>query len=202
MIALTRHIDKVAFKIKEECMDYYKNPGEDDVTKPGGLRLLKPGEIVLAVTLFGYSIHYNKVWVHRGSYLPFNIQGNFTAMTPNGEMWFQEGVYEEDFSRTSIKMQHMFLHEMMHVWQHQRGMWVRTRGAFSWAADYSYSLDKENLLDYSLEQQASLVSDYWVLLHGGFYHTKANINYRHYPSSESVENLIEKYRDILGSFPQ
>ncbi|MEB6378998.1 hypothetical protein MXM41_08625 [Leclercia adecarboxylata] len=30
--------------------------------------------------------------------------------------------------------QHLFLHEMMHVWQHQRGMRVPMRGAFSWMA--------------------------------------------------------------------
>lgn len=67
-------------------------------TKKGGLRRLRPGEINLASSLYGFSIHYNQVWIHRGSYLPFNLQNNNTAMTPNGEMWFQEGVYQHDFS--------------------------------------------------------------------------------------------------------
>jgi len=56
------------------------------------------------------------------------------------------------------------MHEMGHVWQHQHGQWVRTRGLFSWAADYFYQLDKEKIMDYSLEQQASILADYWVLL--------------------------------------
>lgn len=173
-----------------------------DRIEPGGLRILRTGEIILATTLYGNSIHYNKVWVHRESYLPFNLQYNLTAMTPNGEMWFQEGVYENDFSMASLSRQHMFLHEMMHVWQHQRGMWVRTRGAFSWAADYSYSLDKESLLDYSLEQQATIVSDYWVLIYRGFFHTTTDIKYRDYDPYEPISALIAKYKKILRGFPQ
>lgn len=99
----------------------YPNSVNWPVTREGGIRRLRLGEINLASSLYGFSIHYNQVWVHRGSYLPFSLQDNLTAMTPNGEMYFQEGVYERDFSMASIDMQHMFLHEMMHVWQKQRG---------------------------------------------------------------------------------
>ena len=56
------------------------------------------------------------------------------------------------------------MHELGHVWQHQHGQWVRTRGLFSWAADYFYQLDRANLTDYPLEQQASILADYWLLL--------------------------------------
>ena len=31
----------------------------------GGLRLLTLGEINLASSLYGFSIHYNQVWIHR-----------------------------------------------------------------------------------------------------------------------------------------
>ncbi|MCK6942110.1 hypothetical protein L8Q45_15715, partial [Enterobacter roggenkampii] len=41
---------------------------------------------------------------------------------------------------------------------------VAIQGAFSWAAEYTYRLDKEKLTDYSLEQQASILADYWLLL--------------------------------------
>jgi len=167
----------------------------------GGVRLLKPGEINLALSLYGCSIHYNRVWIHRESYLPFNLQPDLQAMSPNGEMWFREGTYQRDFSKAVVYYQHMFLHEMMHVWQHQRGMWVRTRGAFSWAVDYSYSLDKKSLRDYGLEQQASIVSDYWILTHHGFYHSSADIKYRDYDPSEPVSSLIAKYKKVLGNFP-
>ena len=134
-------------------------------------------------------------------YLPFNLQNDLQGMSPNGEMWFQDGRYQADFSLTTLYLKHLFLHEMMHIWQHQRGMWVRTRGAFSWAADYSYSLDKATLLDYGLEQQASIVSDYWVLINYGFYRTSAPIQYRDYNPAISEKTLIAQYKKVLGSFP-
>lgn len=41
-----------------------------DNQKEGSLRLLTSGEIRLAKSIFGDSIHYHKVWIHHGSYLP------------------------------------------------------------------------------------------------------------------------------------
>lgn len=181
---------------------YYQNSIEWPETKEGGLRRLRLGEINLASSLYGYSIQYNKVWVHLESYLPFNLQNPTQAMSPNGEMWFRPERYKDDFSATAGPYyKHLFLHETMHVWQHQRGMWVRLRGSMSWAADYTYSLDKANLLDYSLEQQASIVSDYWLLKHYGFYGNSNLYVYRDYDPNESTLSLLKKYEKVLGSFP-
>lgn len=180
---------------------YYPNSVAWPETKAGQMRRIRLSEINLATTLYGYSVRYNEVWIHRGSYLPFNLQDNYTAMTPEGEMWFQEGVYQEDFASPYINGQHLFLHEMMHVWQYQRGMWVRTRGAFSWAADYTYSLDKNHLLEYGLEQQASLVSDYWLLKNYGFLNHANLYKFRDYIPSEKDTALLARYEKILGGFP-
>ncbi|WP_312191182.1 type IV secretion protein Rhs [Leclercia sp.] len=184
---------------------YYLNSVKWPSTEEGGLRRLRLGEINLASTLYGYSIHYHKVWIHRESYFPFNLQDADRGMAPNGEMWFRTGKYQHDFSMPEKGepqiAQHLFLHEMMHVWQHQRGMWVRMRGAFSWVADYTYSLDKATLGDYGLEQQASLVSDYWLLKHYGFLGNEGLYDYRDYDPSEPVLTLMQKYEKVLGSFP-
>lgn len=184
---------------------YYLNSVEWPPTEEGGLRRLRLGEINLASTLYGYSIHYHKVWIHRESYLPFYLQNPGQAMAPDGEMWFRAETYEHDFSMPAKDdtpgAQHLFLHEMMHVWQHQRGMWVRTRGAFSWMADYTYSLDKANLLDYALEQQASIVSDYWLLKHYGFWGNSHLYKYRDYDPSEPALVLLRRYEKVLGNFP-
>ncbi|EMB4325234.1 type IV secretion protein Rhs [Pluralibacter gergoviae] len=173
--------------------------------KEGGARLLTIGEISLAATLFKYSIRYNTVWVHLDSYLPFNTQNPKQAMSPNGEMWYREPRYEDDFSMPIYSgrpnAQHLFLHEMMHVWQHQRGMAVRLRGLMSWAADYTYSLDKKNLLDYGLEQQASIVSDYWLLKYFGFRGNSNLFDLRDYNPGEPVSSLMKRYENILGRFP-
>ncbi|WP_024550123.1 hypothetical protein [Siccibacter turicensis] len=174
-------------------------------TSEGGLRRLRLGEINLARSLYGFSIYYNKVWIHLESYLPFNLQNPAQAMSPDGEMWFRDRTYENDFSMPSNQRtpaaQHLFMHEMMHVWQHQRGMWVRVRGAFSWAADYTYSLDKD-LLEYGLEQQASIVSDYWLLRHYGFWGNSNLYAYRDYEPSEPARELLTKYEQVLGRFPE
>lgn len=132
----------------------------------GRLRLLTLGEIAMARRVYGEAIHYGHVWVHCDSYLPFGMQCSCYAMTPNGEMWFREQHYKEDFAATHVFIQdkHLFIHELGHVWQHQHGQWVRTRGLFSWAADYYYELDKQKLTDYSLEQQASILADYWLIV--------------------------------------
>jgi len=86
-------------------------------------------------------------------------------MTPNGERWVRKEEYVADYSKASVSIgqKHLFIHELGHVWQHQTGRWVRLRGSFSWAADYTYRLDKEKLTDYTLEQQASIIADYWLL---------------------------------------
>ncbi|ATF93206.1 Uncharacterised protein [Cedecea neteri] len=169
--------------------------------KRGGLRLLTTGEIALAQKIFASSIRYHQVWIHHGSYLPFNIQDNNTAMTPNGEIWFETKVYRDDYSTATVDSQHLFLHEMVHVWQHQRGMMVRTRGLFSWAVDYYYDLNGKKLSDYGMEQQAAIVSDYWLLLNHGFYKYTESIKYKYYSPVESDRNLSLKYKRVLGSFP-
>ncbi|MFR3779495.1 MAG: hypothetical protein ACLTW6_13635 [Enterobacter sp.] len=52
------------------------------------------------------------------SYLPFNLQPVDVAMSPNGEMWFREDTYSPDFSLEKLlDKKHLFMHEMMHVWQ-------------------------------------------------------------------------------------
>lgn len=166
---------------------------------------MRSGEITLCRSLFGTSIRYHQVWIHLESYLPFNLQNPVQAMSPNGEIWFRDERYESDFSaptkQVSPDAQHLFLHEMMHVWQYQHDMWVRTRGAFSWAADYTYSLNKATLRDYGLEQQASIVSDYWLLKHYGFYGHSNLYSYRDYNPSEPVIILMRKYEQVLRCFP-
>lgn len=132
----------------------------------GSLRLMTLGEISMARKVFGSSINYNIVWIHCDSYFPFGMQSKDYSMAPNGELWFRKESYHSDFSCLTVTMKNKrtFIHELGHVWQHQHGQWVRLRGIFSWAADYIYDLDKEKLTDYSLEQQASIIADYWLLI--------------------------------------
>lgn len=144
-------------------------PAANVQTKEEMLRRMTSGEIAMARNIYGDSVVYSRVWIHCDSYLPLGLQNARYAMTSNGELWLRKEEYVADYSKASVSVgrKHLFIHELGHVWQHQTGRWVRLRGSFSWAADYTYRLDKENLTDYSPEQQASIISDYWLLLSYG-----------------------------------
>ncbi|MXG72454.1 type IV secretion protein Rhs [Escherichia coli] len=137
--------------------------------KEGGVRLLTTGEIQLAHSVFLSTIDYSKVWIHRESYLPFNLQDKNTAMTPDGEIYFREQ-YSDDFSQVTDDLQHMFIHEMSHVWQRAQGMNVIGRGLVSWMVSYHYTLDGRLLSEYAMEQQAQIIADNFILETHGYKH--------------------------------
>ncbi|PWC16457.1 type IV secretion protein Rhs [Brenneria corticis] len=180
--------------------------GQVQDKKEGTLRLLTLNEIALAHRVFGGSITYARVWIHCDSYLPFGLQDSRTAMAPNGELWFRKELYEHDFGKSthSIATRHLFIHEMAHVWQHQHGQWVRLRGAFSWAADYTYDLDeKKTLTDYSLEQQAQIIADYFVLTTYGYSeweYQKINLRSVSYTGKVRGNTLLSLYKNTLSDF--
>lgn len=172
--------------------------------KEGGLRLLTAGEIQLAQSVFLSTIDYSKVWIHRESYLPFNLQDEHTAMTPNGEIYFRKE-YRDDFSQSTDELQHLFIHEMSHVWQRARGMNVIGRGLVSWLVSYRYTLDGRILSEYSMEQQAQIIADNFVLQSFG-YEIWNKLETNRYPDvtldgdiSEPV--VREGYKIALKEFP-
>ena len=125
-------------------------------------RLLTPGEIAMVTSIFKDSINISSVRVRRGPILP--MQNSDTAVTPFGEIYFPEKHFMLDFSTEQSGDKHWFMHEMVHVWQYQRGMAVAIKGLMSWHADYEYELTNDKVLsDYGMEQQASIISDYWCL---------------------------------------
>lgn len=120
------------------------------------------GEIQMAKEIFRDTIRYPKVWIHKGSYLPFGLQSMGTSMSPNGEMYFRKE-YSTDFSQANTRKKHVFIHELSHVWQYQHGMKVKLRGLVSWVAKYEYALDSWPLSTYGMEQQAQIIADYYIL---------------------------------------
>lgn len=75
------------------------------------------------------------------------------------------------------------------------------RGAFSWAVDYHYDLDKPQLLNYGLEHQACIVSDYWLLKTYGFGNRSDLYRLKNYNPAEPALRLMARYQKVLGSFP-
>ncbi|SRR5471030_311270 len=171
----------------------------------GQLRRMTSGEIALAQALYSDQINYTTVWIHCDSYLPFGLQSKNVAMTPNGEIYFRDGYYYADFSADNVSTdsKHIFLHELCHVWQYQHGMMVKLRGLFSWAVDYHYNLAKPRLSDYSMEQQASIVSDYYILRDYGYsqWQDLWGNNFINKDGDYNDTDLLRMYEKILGSFP-
>ena len=127
-------------------------------------RKLTAGEIAAARTIFGANLNYVPIDIHRGKYVFF--QPNDIAMAPNGDVYFPEAVYKPDFSLTPSDMSWM-IHELTHCWQYQHGMWVRLRGVLEREYDYGdLGSGQRTFGSFKLEQQASIVSDYFRITRG------------------------------------
>jgi hypothetical protein len=125
-------------------------------------RALTGGEVAMASALFGAAIDYAKVRIINRRYMPF--QPKNCAMTPNGRMYFHHSCFLDDYSAGDVHAQHWFMHEMVHVWQHQLGYPVRLRGAVRIGLGYQYRLRAgATLADYNMEAQGDLLADYFVL---------------------------------------
>ncbi|WP_275555999.1 hypothetical protein [Mixta sp. Marseille-Q2659] len=165
--------------------------------KEGNSRKLTSGEILLAKKVFSEGIRYEQVRVFNDSYLPWGMQSREVAMTPNGNLYFRQPHYSDDFSKEYGRIQHWFIHEMVHVLQHQIGMNVRMRGAFSWIASYNYSLPPyKKLSDFNMEQQASIISDYFCLTHLGLSEFKVISTFRGIIGPD----IKDKYKSVLEIF--
>ncbi|HLL03455.1 MAG TPA: peptidoglycan-binding domain-containing protein [Myxococcaceae bacterium] len=133
-------------------------------------RSLTPGEIALSQTIFKGAINYSKVKVHKKEFLPFGVQPDDTAMTPNGEMYFNKKHFKEDFSIGWESDKHWFIHEMVHVWQYQLGYNVQSHGVklhLRGGDPYAYTLSSSSRIqDYNMEQQGDVIADYFSVLNG------------------------------------
>lgn len=130
----------------------------------GQRRRLTAGEIAMATLVFGGAIDYGRVQVYKRRYLPFGLQPRNCAMTPNGAMYFHPSCCLDDFSGGSVHARHWFMHEMVHVWQHQLGYPVRLRGAVRLGLSYRYVLAAgKTLADFNMEAQGDVLADYFAL---------------------------------------
>ena len=127
-------------------------------------RPLSEAEIAMASLLFRDAIDYRRVRIYNRRYMPF--QPRNCAMTPNGNIYFHQSCFLPDYTRGDPPAIHWFMHEMVHVWQHQLGYPVRLRGMVRIGLSYGYTLGEDaTLADYNMEAQGDLLADYFVLKH-------------------------------------
>ena len=116
--------------------------------------------------MFGTALDCAPVRIHRLKWWMW--QPAWVTMAPDGSLWFHPngGIWSADFSAGDIWLQAHFIHEMVHVWQHQQGVnLLLKRPPF---ARYSYLPLKPGkpFHRYGIEQQAEIVKDSFLLAKG------------------------------------
>lgn len=177
-------------------------------------RLLTSAEIQLAKSIYKNSINYASVKIIYGSFLPLNMQDDDTLITPNGHIYVMPKNYSSDYSQEEIYDKKIFIHEMGHIWQHQQNLSVLVNaGALqicSAMTNSSYNPYKYNIwesptvaqyvrykkkakrfLDYNLEAQAEIFSDYWLL--------KNNYD-KKYMRDENKKNILGDMAKVLAMY--
>jgi hypothetical protein len=129
--------------------------------------------------------------VHNRRYLPL-LQPKNCAMTPNGSIYFHPSCFLPDYSKGDPPARHWFMHEMVHVWQHQLGYPVRLRGAVRVGLPYHYDLrEGATLANYNMEAQGDLLADYYALKYLGKPEAMRQKRYRH---------SLALYESVLAHF--
>lgn len=132
-------------------------------------RHLTNTEILLLKPVFKNTLEYGAI---RCDINTADIGGVGNSITPAGTTYFSKLHYCSDFSKAGAWAQWLFVHEMMHVWQWGHHIWpvnqaiclFITQGG-DYRRAYPYDLRPgKNLIDYNIEQQASIIADYWALL--------------------------------------
>lgn len=128
-------------------------------------RALTAAEIELCRSIFGQAIDYDQVNVFNRKWWLF--QRPRVTMAPDGNLWFHPkgNLFCDDFCGSPQNVQALFIHEMVHVWQHQQGVFLPlARHPF---CRYDYQLQAGKTFDdYGIEQQAEIVSHYFLLKRG------------------------------------
>lgn len=168
-------------------------------------RLLTSGEIALAKTVFGDSIDYARVRLHDRRILPPGFQKRHQAVAKGDHISFPRSAYADDFSveKDAFK-QSVFIHELVHVWQHQNRILSTPQEAakallrhkFNYQKAYPYRLDAApDLLHYGFEQQAAMIQDYFLLTR----HNEPR-SYKGRRIDAVAPGLREKYEAVLAGF--
>jgi hypothetical protein len=141
-------------------------PPAEELAVPN--RALTAGEIALLQPIFRDGIEYATIRVINNS---FPLQPENVYMTPRGHVYAPGRLFREDFSTASPYVRGIFVHEITHVWQHANGMDLVEQGVVEFAKyggnyekAYPYELAAgRDLVDYGMEQQASIVEDYYLI---------------------------------------
>jgi len=129
-------------------------------------RRLTGGERALLHGVFGAALDPEPVRIHHRKWWMW--QPAWVTMAPDGHLWFHPncGIWSEDFSQTGPTLCGHFVHEMVHVWQHQQGINLRLKRPPLARYRYLPLVPGKAFHRYGLEQQAEIVRDAFLLSRG------------------------------------
>ncbi len=122
-------------------------------------------EIALARSVFRDAIDYDRVRIHQRKWWWFQPQK--VTMAPDGHLWFhpKSELFCDDFCERDLNLQGLFIHELVHVWQHQQGIFLPLRRHPFCRYDYSLKPGWK-LHRYGIEQQAEIVRHIFLMRNG------------------------------------
>jgi hypothetical protein len=137
--------------------------------RPGSRRALTSAERALAQAVFAGALNLDEVrvyacptpWPDR-PFVPGRALGRSWVVYPAGQA-------REDFGGAALSPQATFIHELVHVWQAQRGvnlLFAKLRAGDSHAS-YAYRLGDAPFERLNIEQQAMVVEHAFRLARGG-----------------------------------
>ncbi|ECF3155547.1 hypothetical protein E2H20_21750 [Salmonella enterica subsp. enterica serovar Volkmarsdorf] len=118
--------------------------------------------------------------------------------------------YRSDFTgnyknyHDSVKYTHLFVFAMSFVWQyyrHDSSFHDNTYVSTCWD---SYDLEKNHFIFYSMEQQAAIIADYWLLKEYELMEYDKLSSYKKYEqfNFNIRRELLDKYESILWAHIQ
>jgi hypothetical protein len=136
-------------------------------------RSLTSGEVALLRTVFYETLPYDSQEIDTND---SNRGGVGNSITYSGTPYYSNTIWCPDFTAASTDAQWTFIHEFGHVWQSRYGTppiigflanlynFGITDGNQYAQYTYDYSLRASNdFNDYNIEQQASIIADYWAV---------------------------------------
>lgn len=131
------------------------------------IRSLTTNEKNLAKSVFGDLIDYSLPKIISKPYLMWQPEKTFIA--PNGNIYMNPSDFSEDYASESSCLQGLFIHELAHVLQHQKGTNVLFKGAILQTAyflsygiynPYCYTfIPNKPFSLYNIEQQGEIARD-------------------------------------------
>lgn len=133
-------------------------------------RGLTDGEVALAQSVFGDLINYHAVKIFNIPYLPWQPLNIFIA--PNGNLFVHKQHFYQDYSKCSLDLQAIFIHELAHILQFQqktnvilKGMLLQTGYYLSFKKynPYHYHfIQTKPFTSYNIEQQGDIARDIFL----------------------------------------